>query len=66
MAANEQYTIYVPDRSTPIRYPKSLTVEEVRSALVGSGFTACETARVVLEGDSVLRFERVQGGTKGI
>ncbi len=66
MAANEQYTIYVPDRTSPIRYPASLTVEEVRSALVGSGFTSVENAEVVMEAGNVLRFRRVQGGTKGL
>ena len=65
--ANEQYTIYIPDRTTPLYYPASMTQEEVRGALVGSGYTAVETAELVVEnGGRTLRFRRVAGGTKGL
>ena len=59
------YTIYVPDRDAPITgFLESMTHEEVRSALAGSGYTAVENAELVVSG-STLRFRRVQGGVKG-
>jgi uncharacterized membrane protein len=65
--AADTYTIFVPDRSLPITgFLRSMSTEEVRSALVGSGQTACENAEVVVSaGGSTLTFRRVTGGTKG-
>jgi hypothetical protein len=65
MATND-YLVYVPDRADAIRMPRSMTVEEVRGALVGTGFTALEnaTANVSADGQTI-RFQRVVGGNKG-
>ena len=64
MAANN-YTIYVPDRDAAITgFPQSMTHEEVRAALVATGYTAVENAELVVSG-STLKFRRVQGGVKG-
>lgn len=64
--AVDNYTVYIPDRVAPIYLPASLTQEEVRSSLVGTGHTAVETAELVVEnGGRTLRFRRVAGGTKG-
>lgn len=63
--AAEQYTVYVPDRSEPFRLPATLTHEEVRQTIAGMGYTAVETAELVVRGNE-LRFRRVAGGTKGL
>lgn len=67
MASFSQYIVNVPDRSTPLYYPSSLTHEEVRATAVASGFTAVETAELIVSPDGrTLTFRRVAGGTKGL
>lgn len=63
--ANGNYTIYVPDRSAPISFPSSMTHEEVKAALIGSGYTSVENSELVVSGNT-LTFRRVTGGSKGI
>lgn len=60
-------SVYVPDRRDPFQMPASLTNEEIRQSLVATGYTAVENAELVEEaGGSIVRFRRVQGGTKGL
>lgn len=66
MATVGNYTIYVPDRTDPVRLPVSLTIDEVRQSLVGMGYTSVETAELLIESGNVLRFRRPVGGTKGL
>jgi len=63
--AAEQYTVYVPDREAPFYFPSTMTHEEVRMSLAGTGHTSVENAEMVVSGN-VIRFRRVQGGTKGV
>lgn len=65
--AQQNYTVYIPDRTAPVYLPNTMTQEEVRASLVGMGYTAVETAELVVEnGGQTLRFRRVAGGTKGL
>ena len=65
MATND-YVVYVPDRTSAFRFPRSLTVEEVRGSLVGMGHTAIENAEAIVSADGgTITFKRVTGGTKG-
>lgn len=64
MAANN-WTVYVPDRSAPFTFPKTMTPEEVKSSLETTGFSSVASAEQVLDGDTI-RFRRVAGGTKGL
>lgn len=67
MAANDNYLVYVPDRTSPFTFPKSMTAEEVRQSLVATGYTQVENADLTLEnGGNTIRFRRPQGGTKGL
>lgn len=62
-----QYTVYLPDSSSPKSFSKNFTPEEVRSALVSSGYTQVENATLTLEGGgNTIRFSRPTGGTKGV
>lgn len=63
--ASSNWTVYVPDRSAPLTLPSSLTTEEVRSSLVGTGYTSVENAEMVVQGDRIT-FRRPQGGSKGV
>lgn len=58
------WTVYVPDRSTPYTFPQTLTQEEVRTALVSTGHASVGTSEMVVNG-STITFRRPQGGTKG-
>ena len=62
------YTVYVPDRSEAFTgFPRTMTVEEVRSSLVATGHTALENADIGLSADGgTIRFKRVTGGNKGV
>ena len=62
--ANGNFTVYVPDRSTPITLPGTLTHEEVRQTLVGTGYPSVENAEMVVAGQTIT-FRRPTGGTKG-
>lgn len=64
MAAS-QWTVNVPDRSTPFYFSTNLTAEEVRSALISVGHTSVENAEMVQSGNT-LTFRRPVGGTKGV
>ena len=64
MAAS-QWTVNVPDRSTPFYFSTNLTAEEVRSALISVGHTSVENAEMVQSGN-ILTFRRPVGGTKGL
>lgn len=64
MAANT-WTVYVPDRGTAYSFPKSMDVEEIRQSLITTGVASVASATVTLDGD-VVRFNRVQGGSKGL
>ncbi len=65
MAAAE-WTVYVPDRTSPLRgFPKSMEIEEIRSSLIATGNAAVASATYTVDGDTV-RFNRVQGGSKGL
>lgn len=64
--ANSSWTAYVPDQSRSFGpFPGSLTPEEVRQALVATGHTSVQGAEMVIDG-SVIKFRRVQGGSKGL
>lgn len=65
MAANT-WTVYVPDRSSAYPFPKSMDVEEIRQSLVTTGVASVASANVTLESGDVVRFSRVQGGSKGL
>jgi hypothetical protein len=47
-------------------FDAGLTVEEIKSALVSTGYTAVQNseARISTDGQTI-RFERVTGGSKG-
>lgn len=64
MASGSQYSIRVPDSTRVLNFPSSMTHEEVRAALVGSGYTAVESAELIVDGLN-LTFRRVSGGSKG-
>lgn len=58
--------VIIPDHD-PITLPQDgLSVEEVRRALVGLGFTTVETARGSVDADGTIRFTRAVGGEKGV
>jgi ethanolamine utilization protein EutA (predicted chaperonin) len=63
--ATGNWTVYVPDRTAPVSLPSSLTTEEVRATLVGTGYTSVESAEMTISG-STITFRRPQGGTKGL
>ena len=63
--ASGQKTVYVPDRSIPMYFDAGLTPEEIKSALVSTGFTAGQNSEARIAADGTIRFERVTGGTKG-
>ena len=66
MANGNTYTVYVPDRSAPFAFPRSMAVEEVRASLVTTGYTALENADVNVSADGgTITFRRVTGGNKG-
>ena len=66
MAANDNWTVYVPDRSAPLTgFPGTMTAEEVQASLVASGYTSVENTQFTQNGKT-LRFQRVTGGTKGL
>lgn len=62
--ASGNWTVYVPDSRNAITLPASLTTEEVRQTLVGTGYTSVETAEMTISGNTIT-FRRPQGGTKG-
>lgn len=64
MANGDQYTVYVPDRSTPFKFNTSLTPQEVQHALETTGSLPSGTQMVV--NGNTITFQRVQGGSKGI
>lgn len=63
--ATNKWTVYVPDRSAPYEFLKSMEIEEIRSALVTTGNSSVSSATYTVDGD-VVRFNRVQGGSKGL
>lgn len=64
--ATSNWTVYVPDRTAPITgFPKSMDLEEVRASLVATGNASVSSATCTVDGD-ILRFNRVQGGSKGL
>lgn len=64
--ATSNWTVYVPDRTAPINgFPKTMELEEVRASLVATGNTSVSSATYTVDGD-VVRFNRVQGGSKGL
>lgn len=63
--ATSNFTVYVPDRSTPLTYPGTMTHEEIRQALVLNGYPSVENAEMVVNGQTIT-FRRPTGGTKGI
>jgi hypothetical protein len=66
MASND-YLVYVPDRSSAFRFPRTMVPEEVRASLVATGHTAIETSELVLSADGgTITFRRATGGTKGL
>lgn len=67
--ATSNWTVYVPDRSAPFTgFPKTMEVEEVRAALMTTGQASVGSATYTVEGADrdVIRFNRVQGGSKGL
>lgn len=65
--ATGQFTVYVPDRSSPFYLPGTLTHEEVRQTLSGMGYASVENAELVVSaGGSTITFRRPTGGTKGL
>lgn len=64
MAANK-WTVYVPDRTSPLEFLKSMEIEEIRSSLVATGTASVASATYTVDGD-IVRFNRVQGGSKGL
>ena len=64
MAAS-QWTVYVADRTSPFYFDKSLTADEVKSALVSTGHSSVATAEMVINGDTIT-FRRPAGGNKGV
>ncbi len=57
--------IFIPDQA-PVELPdRGQTAEEVRRNLINAGFTQLETATVRRDGSDI-RFERPQGGDKGL
>ena len=65
--ASGQKAVYVPDRSTPMYFDAGLTTEEIKSALVSTGYTAVQNSEARLSADGqTIRFERVTGGSKGL
>ncbi len=65
MAQETPWTVYLPDQSGSRSFPGSMTPEEVRGSLVGMGFSAVQTAELIINGNT-LTFRRVAGGTKGL
>lgn len=64
MANGQQWTVTVPDRRDSLSFNSSFTPEEVRAALVSTGYTSVENADLVVSGNSIT-FRRPTGGTKG-
>ena len=65
MAAT-QYTVYVPDSTTPKFFSKDFTPAEVKSALISSGVASVQHASMTVSADGdTITFARVQGGSKG-
>lgn len=63
--ATNNWTVYVPDRTSSFSFPKSMEIEEIRASLVSTGTASVASATYTVEGDTV-RFNRVQGGSKGL
>ena len=64
--ANGFWTVYVPDRATPYTgFPLTMDIEEVRASLVATGVASVSSASFTNEGSGIVRFNRVQGGSKG-
>lgn len=59
-----QWTVYVPDRTAPFFFERTLTADEVKSALVSTGHSNVATSEMVISGNEI-RFRRASGGTKG-
>jgi hypothetical protein len=64
-ASQENWVVYTPNRTTPARFPKTMEIEEVRASLIATGDASVASASYTVEGD-VVRFNRVQGGSKGL
>ena len=62
--ANGNYTVYVPDRTSPFTLPGTLTHEEVRQTVAGMGYPSVENAELTISGNTIT-FRRPTGGTKG-
>lgn len=62
--AQETWSVYVPDRSQAYSFPKTMEIEEVRQSLVATGVASVSSATYTVSGNEV-RFNRVQGGSKG-
>lgn len=58
-------TVYIPDVPAITVPDRGQSVEELRRALISAGYAQLETATGTKEG-SVVRFQRPQGGDKGV
>lgn len=63
--ATSNWTVYVPDRTASLPFPKTMEIEEIRASLVSTGTASVASATYTVDGD-VIRFNRVQGGSKGL
>ena len=64
--ANGNRKVFVPDHD-PIDMPSSLNPEEVRSVLISTmGLSQVATARMTVDANGDIKFERPAGGTKGV
>ena len=65
--ASGQWSVTVPDSTRTFKFPKTMSVEEVRASLVNVVGAYIESASAVIspDGDSI-SFQRVTGGTKGL
>ena len=63
--SSSQWTVRVPDRSAPFYFDRTLTADEVKSALVSTGHTNVATSEMVING-SEITFRRASGGNKGL
>lgn len=64
MASTGNWSVRVPDRSTPYSFPKTMEIEEIRQSLITTGVASVSSATYTVDGDNV-NFNRVQGGSKG-
>ena len=62
--SSSQWTVRVADRTQPYYFDRSLTADEVKSALVSTGHSNVATSEMVINGNEIT-FRRPSGGTKG-